>query len=761
MAEPSAESVARAASLADWLRARDDRQLARLLTLRPDLGLPTPADVAGLAGRAAVRTSVQRAVDTLDAHTLRTLENLVLAADTADAVEPDGDVPGLDELFDRALVWGEADLVHVVPTVREALGTYPAGLGRPAAQLVRHAPDVARALADPERLTERLTELDADERDVLDRLAVGPPVGSLRGSSGSTADSAARRLVERGLLVPLDSHRVELPREVGVAIRATFDSAPTSTPPEVVVVERDPADLDSLGTTAVLELLRLVDTLVDSWTSHPPVVLRSGGLGVRELRRTAKDLDLEEAAAATVIEVAYAAGLVNATSGMEPVFLPTSDYDTWRGREVPKRWLPLASAWLAMTRQPSLVGRRDDRDRVITALGPDVERGTVPALRRQLLDVLAELPPGAAPKQRAEVLDRLAWFQPRRAKAQRPVAEAVLAEADLLGATAAGGITGYTRTLLDGSVAAAEHALDRALPAPVDHFLVQPDLTVVVPGPPVPSLGVELGLVAELESTGGASVYRITERSVRRALDAGRTGETITAFLASHSRTPVPQGLTYLVDDAARRHGVLRAGTAGAYLRCDDESLLARVVGDRATAGLGLRLLAPTVVIATASVTDVLDTLREAGFAPAAESPGGDIVTLGVEPPRSGPRPAARTVAARGNVDAGAQAAELVRRVRSGDALAGKDPRVRSIATSTPGVTSASTMETLRTAVREARLVWFGWAEADGGTSAHTMQPISLAAGTVRGYERGRHGLAAYQVHRITAIKLLDEGEES
>ena len=37
-------------------------------------------------------------------------------------------------------------------------------------------------------------------------------------------------------------------------------------------------------------------------------------------------------------------------------------------------------------------------------------------------------------------------------------------------------------------------------------------------------MGAELALLADLESTGGASVYRITERSVRRALDAGRSG---------------------------------------------------------------------------------------------------------------------------------------------------------------------------------------------------------------------------------------------
>ncbi|HET6876956.1 MAG TPA: helicase-associated domain-containing protein [Jatrophihabitans sp.] len=792
-----AEPVGRAASLTEWLRRRSDRDLTRLLRLRPDLALPAPPDLVSLAGRLSVRTSVQRAVDALDARSLRVLENLVLAAGTDDAVAaPDPD--GLADLFDRALIWGEPDLVHVVPTVREALGPYPAGLGRPAAALFALVPDlqlvpvlrrlglapsaqpragasVAALVSDPAWLAAQLTELDAEEREVLERLAAGPPLGTVRTTrpAGTEPDPGApHRLINRGLLVPIDAQRVELPREIGLALRTAPD-ADRRQPPQVRLVEREPLELDRLGTTAVLETLRLVDALAGSWTAQPPPTLRSGGLGVRDLRRTAKELGIDEAPAALLVETAYAAGLINATSGAEPVFLPTPEYDSWRRRSVPQRWSALAIAWLGMTRQPSLVNQRGDRDRVISALGPDVERGTIPALRRRVLGQLLELPPGAAPAERGEVLAAFAWHQPRRAAGQRPVVEAILAEADVLGVTAAGGLTGYARTLLAGagatsaaasgvpqSSAAAEHALDRALPEPVDHFLVQPDLTLVVPGPPEPTLATELSLVADLESTGGASVYRITERSVRRALDAGRSGDELAAFVHARSRTPVPQALQYLIDDAARRHGVLRAGSAGTYLRCDDEALLARVVSDRAVAAANLRLIAPTVVISDAPVTRVLEVLREAGFAPAAESPDGELITLGVEPPRSPNRPVPRAAVARGAGDSDAHVADLVRRMRSADALAGQEHRVSPLARDVPGVTSAATMEVLRRAVREARVVWFGCAEADGRETEHTLQPISLAAGMVRGYERGRSGLAAYPVHRITTIRVLDEDDE-
>ena len=111
-------------------------------------------------------------------------------------------------------------------------------------------------------------------------------------------------------------------------------------------------------------------------------------------------------------------------------------------------------------------------------------------------------------------------------------------------------------------------------------------------------------------------------------------------MIAQRSRTPVPQSLSYLIDDLARRHGALRTGTASAYLRCEDEALLARVLvrpqrrarcncaGSRRRSSSRLR-----------RSTEVLDVLREAGYAPAAESPDGEVIALGAEA-------AARAVAA-------------------------------------------------------------------------------------------------------------------
>ena len=157
MAEPGADQAqrGRASSLAEWLRRRSDEQLIELLRRRPDVALPAPADIATLASRVGVRSSVQRAVDALDEFTLRVLEARVLLHERAVPVDALARwLPGvtasrraqaLDELRTLALVWGDDNGLHLVASVPDAVGPYPAGLGRPAARLLGAVSDLALA----------------------------------------------------------------------------------------------------------------------------------------------------------------------------------------------------------------------------------------------------------------------------------------------------------------------------------------------------------------------------------------------------------------------------------------------------------------------------------------------------------------------------------------------------------------------------------------------------------------------------------------
>ena len=196
----------------------------------------------------------------------------------------------------------------------------------------------------------------------------------------------------------------------------------------------------------------------------------------------------------------------------------------------------------------------------------------------------------------------------------------------------------------------------KVLPKPIDHFLLQADLTVVVPGPLERELAEQLSAVATVESAGAAMVYRISEQSIRRALDTGRTASEMHAFFAQHSKTPVPQGLTYLIDDVARRHGQLRVGMAASFVRCEDPALLAQAVAAPALEQLDVRVLAPTVAVSQAPIGDVLAALRAAGFAPAAEDSSGTIVDIrarGARVPPPGPAPRLPAAADPDRADAG------------------------------------------------------------------------------------------------------------
>jgi len=91
---------------------------------------------------------------------------------------------------------------------------YPAGLGRPAADL---GPDAATLAADPAGLRRAVLSAPPPARAALDRLAAGPPLGAI--AKPLPADSAIRWLLDHHLLVQIADDTVELPREVALLLR--------------------------------------------------------------------------------------------------------------------------------------------------------------------------------------------------------------------------------------------------------------------------------------------------------------------------------------------------------------------------------------------------------------------------------------------------------------------------------------------------------------------------------------------------------------
>ncbi|WP_030415736.1 helicase C-terminal domain-containing protein [Streptomyces sp. NRRL S-1448] len=338
-----------------------------------------------------------------------------------------------------------------------------------------------------------------------------------------------------------------------------------------------------------------------------------------------------------------------------------------------------------------------------------------------------------------------------------PVAAGAEAVPLAAGAASGGGVASGAEISAAATRAAA--LLAPLLPEPLDHVLLQADLTAVAPGPLQRPLAEALDVLADIESKGGATVYRFTPASVRRALDAGRSAAELQDFLSSHSRTPVPQPLAYLIDDVARKHGRLRIGAAAAYVRCDDDALLSEILADRRAAGLRLRRLAPTVLAAQTAPEQLLEGLRAMGYAPAAESAAGDVLIARADSYRTPPRTAPAPVPDGPPSPDGTLLEAAVRAIRAGDLAATAERKPVHAPAPAPGTlprtTSAETLATMQAAVLTNSALWIGYVNADGAASQRVIAPVRVEGGFVTAYDHTADEVRTYPLHRITGVAEL------
>jgi hypothetical protein len=260
----------------------------------------------------------------------------------------------------------------------------------------------------------------------------------------------------------------------------------------------------------------------------------------------------------------------------------------------------------------------------------------------------------------------------------------------------------------------------------------------------LPELASEMGTIADIESRGGATVYRFSEASIRRGLDHGKTGDQIKTFLSKTSKTPMPQPLEYLIADVAKRHGRLRVGSAHTYIRCEDEGLVQQILHDKKCEHLRLRKIAPQVLVTDFELTEVISELREYGYLPAAENAGGVLLS---QPNlrRSKSRPKPPRIISEFTAPKEVIVLAAVKSIRTGE-------RSRKVEPIVPGTSSNETLALINQYITEGKTLMISYADNNGGVSNRIIDPISISLGTLTARDEASDEIVQFRIPRINGV---------
>ncbi len=711
-----------AITFADELRARADDALASIFKLRPDLVSPVPNDFSALAARATSTPSLVRALDSINMWHYQIIEAACALPEPFKkseivAVTSEETAFALDHLWQMGLLYKEGNNYRTPTNLKMLIGDEPAGLG---------------PIAVKKFDLSILKEIPKASEEVLAKLTWGPPRGQI--GNIKKPGNAIGWLLDNGVLVALDSNTVALPRDVAIKLRGgkihkeMVSKAPNLIGKEVVQKQINLAAIANIST-----ILRWCEELLHNLSDEPPTALRTGGLGVRDLKKIAEHLGIDETCAGFVAELCYLGGLLVIDS--DDQILPTSAFDIWLTKSAEERWYSLVVLWLDTSRVSGLIGKISDKN--VAPLGPELDRAGASLIRRSTLKVLNNNPQLTPDIKSLQEIVK--WINPQRAN--NDYVEWTLREAEWLGITGQGALSTFGSNLLNEKEVL---EIESALPKPVDHILIQADNSAVAPGPLTPELASEMGTIADIESRGGATVYRFSDSSIRRGLDHGKTGDQIKTFLSKISKTPMPQPLEYLITDIAKRHGRLRVGSAHTYIRCEDEGLVQQILHDKKCEHLRLRKIAPQVLVTDFELAEVIGELREFGYLPAAENSGGVLLS---QPNlrRSKSRPKPPRIISEFTAPKDAIVTAAVKTIRAGERSKKVEPII-------PGTSSNETLALINQYINEGKSLIISYADNNGGVSNRIIEPISISLGTLTARDETSDEILQFRIPRINGV---------
>ena len=722
-------------SFSDYLRSIDDAAFLTLFSARPDLITPVPPDIASLAVRACSAPSLARAIDSLNHWQFQVLEaagalNEPFTQKALVALTDKAAAEALVHLISIGLVYPSDDGMRLPSQLRDVIGSEPAGLG-PSSMI--------------KLKLEELDSAPAEAKKVLERLIWGPPRGSVGDIKNPGAGVAW--LLERKFLLPLDQRTVILPREVGLYLRGGKTHKENLVKAPILSgAKRDDRQVNLAAIANISTVLRWVEELLNFWAEEPADALRAGGLGVRDLKIIANHLGVDESCAAFITELAYLTSLISFDA--DDRIMPSNKFDIWLMQSPADRWQAIASTWLVTSRVSGLVGRAEAKN--VAALGPELDRVNASRVRSLVLSILSENPSIAPDLASFNAL--MAWRAPARRTSQEDLSTWTLREAEWLGITGQGAISKYGVGFLSGEDL---NIINEDLPKTVDHILIQSDNTAIAPGPLEHEISQQLAIMAEIESRGGATVYRFSEATIRRALDHGKTGDEIKAFLSKTSKTSMPQPLEYLIADVAKKHGKLRVGNISSFIRCEDTGLIAQIMNDKKLDVLSLRRIAPEVIVCDHDAIDAMRLLRDCGYIPSAESSNG-LLLSGPRSNRAQTKPRPPRVIGEIETPTPGLLTNALRSIRTGEKSSHKQTRLRQVANEALGAlprsTANETMDLVLRFIQEEKSLSIGYADNNGSVTHRIIDPIRVSAGSLLARDHATGEVQSFRIPRITGV---------
>jgi hypothetical protein len=496
--------------------------------------------------------------------------------------------------------------------------------------------------------------------------------------------------------------------------------------------------------------------LLDEITGHPAALLKSGGVGAREVGRLAKAIGDSADRTRFWLELACSAHLAAVT---DQGVVPTAAYDGWRASEPADRLVALLSGWRRLGCAP-LYQVSEGRP-ASPALRWPADGALAAELRLALVTAAASLPAGKGIPDPAAVVPLAAWHQPLAVDQLDDVTALGVAlwhEAETVGVVARGAASDLGRALVRDDADELTILAGRLLPATHSTATFQTDLTAVVSGPPSVNLAELLDGAAGQESRGTASIWRFSAASVRRAFDAGHTADGLAGALRLVADGPLPQPLEYLISDVARLHGSVRVREVACCLRSDDPALLMEILRSRAVASLGLSALAPTVIGSAKPVTETLRVLRLAGYAPVAETGDAAPIVERVARHRAVPVDRGGHLRASGRpreqVRDAVEVAAAILAGRPGDTGLGTGTAAR-LRSAAPHLT-AGELRLLAHAIDEDMPVHIEYVNAQGRPSSRVIEQVASDGYLLHAWCTLRDDERAFALSRISSVSPAD-----